>query len=100
MDQVPPLDWTRQGDALVRTFHRADFIDALGFVASVAQLAQAADHHPDIDLRYNKVHLRLQTHSAGHKVTSKDFQLAEQINHLSEGDIREMTEDLRKRLSL
>jgi len=83
---------------LSRTIPRADFVEALAFVLEVGKLAEAADHHPDIDIRYKTVHLSLTTHSAGHKVTAKDFALAEKINDLDEQSIRLTKDDLARRL--
>jgi 4a-hydroxytetrahydrobiopterin dehydratase len=100
MESTPPPGWTLHDHALVRTVERADFVEALGFILAVAGPAQAADHHPDIDLRYNKVRLSLSTHSAGHRVTPKDFQLAEQINLLTEDHVRSVTDELRHRFQL
>jgi 4a-hydroxytetrahydrobiopterin dehydratase len=100
MDRTPPSGWIRQDDALVRTIECADFLEALGFILALAAPAQKADHHPDIDLRYNKVRLSLSTHSAGHRVTEKDFQLAEEINNLNPDQIRSNTEELRHRFRL
>jgi 4a-hydroxytetrahydrobiopterin dehydratase len=100
MKSNPPPGWTLKDNALVRTVERADFVEALAFILAVAGAAQAADHHPDIDLRYNKVRLSLCTHSAGHRVTKKDFQLAEQINLLSEDHISSVTDELRHRFKL
>jgi 4a-hydroxytetrahydrobiopterin dehydratase len=97
METEPPSGWTLQDNALVRTVERTDFVKALGFILAVAGAAEAADHHPDIDLRYNKVRLSLCTHSAGHRVTPKDFQLAEQINRLGEDRIGSVTAELRHR---
>ena len=73
--------WEQQGDAIVRTFEHADFVAAMAFVNQVATLAEAADHHPDIDIRWNKVTLLLTTHSAG-GLTDKDRALAAQIDAL------------------
>lgn len=73
--------WTREGNAIVRTFIKKDFVRAMGFVQSVALLAEKMDHHPDIDIRWNKVTLTLSTHSAG-GLTENDFTLASQINQL------------------
>ncbi len=56
------------------------FVAAVRFVAYVAELAEAADHHPDIDIRYNKVRLALSTHSA-RGITAKDLDLARQIDN-------------------
>lgn len=61
--------------AIRRTFEFPTFRAAVAFVAYVAELAEAADHHPDIEVRYNKVTLTLTTHSAG-GLTDKDFTLA------------------------
>jgi 4a-hydroxytetrahydrobiopterin dehydratase len=73
--------WERIGDEIRRTFVYEDFVRAMGFVQSVALLAEKMNHHPDIDIRWNKVILALSTHSAG-GLTEKDFALAEQINDL------------------
>src|SRR5271170_5710938 len=97
MTQAPPPGWTQQGDALTRTLQRADFIEAIALVLKIAPLAEAADHHPDIDIRYRTVHLSLSTHSAGHKVTAKDFALAGQINGITESDITSCAAELRSR---
>ncbi|MEI9997946.1 MAG: 4a-hydroxytetrahydrobiopterin dehydratase [Verrucomicrobiota bacterium] len=63
----------------------------------IGRLAEAADHHPDIDIRYRIVHLRLSTHSAGHTVTAKDYALAQQINLVDEQAIRHTKEELTRR---
>jgi 4a-hydroxytetrahydrobiopterin dehydratase len=68
--------WERQGDEIRRTFAFADFVEALAFVNRVAELAEAMNHHPDIDIRYSKVTLALTTHDAG-GLTALDFDLAE-----------------------
>ncbi len=70
--------WENNGKEITRTYKFSDFKEALVFVNRVADLAEAADHHPDIDIRYNKVRLTLSTHSAG-GLTDKDFSLAKQI---------------------
>lgn len=75
------LIWKRDGGSLVKEVTRTDFVDAMGFVNEVAGLAEAANHHPDIDIRWNRVLLRLSTHSAG-GITAKDLALAEQIDGL------------------
>jgi 4a-hydroxytetrahydrobiopterin dehydratase len=77
------LDWERQGDVLVKVVRRDDFAGALAFVDAVGELAEAADHHPDIDIRWNTVTLRLTTHSAG-GLTAKDLSLAAEIDGLLE----------------
>jgi 4a-hydroxytetrahydrobiopterin dehydratase len=70
--------WERRGDEIRRTWTFADFEASMAFVDRVAALARAADHHPDIDIRYSKVTLALSTHDAG-GLTAKDFDLAEAI---------------------
>lgn len=74
-------DWKRKGEAITRTFEFKDFAGALQFVNAVAQLAERANHHPDIDIRWNKVTLALSTHDEG-GLTNKDFKLAAQIDGL------------------
>jgi 4a-hydroxytetrahydrobiopterin dehydratase len=73
--------WTLNGNQIEKTVERPDFVQAMGFVTSVALLAQAQDHHPDIDIRWNTVKLVLSTHSAG-GLTAKDFSLAQDIDAL------------------
>ena len=75
--------WIKKGTAILRTFQFRDFATAMEFVKAVADLAEKADHHPDIDIRYNKVRLILSTHSKG-GLTELDFNLAERIDTLSE----------------
>ena len=70
--------WERRGNEIRRTWAFADFRGAMAFVDRVADLADAADHHPDIDIRYSKVTLALSTHDAG-GLTARDFDLAEAI---------------------
>lgn len=70
--------WTIQGDTIVRTLEFSDFVEAMSFVTQVALLAERAFHHPDIDIRWNKVTLILSTHSAG-GLTEKDVDLASAI---------------------
>ncbi len=74
--------WKREGSEIRKMFVHKDFARAMGFVQSVALLAEKMNHHPDIDIRWNKVKLSLSTHSAG-GLTEKDFALAEQIDSLN-----------------
>ena len=76
------LDWERQDDVLVKVVRRDDFAGALAFVNAVGGLAEAADHHPDIDIRWNAVTMRLTTHSEG-GLTELDLELARRIDALS-----------------
>ncbi|MGH9607161.1 MAG: 4a-hydroxytetrahydrobiopterin dehydratase [Terracidiphilus sp.] len=71
--------WQIEAGELARTFQFADFRAALRFVNSVGDLAEQAGHHPDIDIRYNRVRLALVTHDAG-GLTEKDFDLAGKAN--------------------
>src|SRR2546423_13696156 len=57
--------WSRRGDVVTKTFQFRNFLDGIDFVASIAKAAEAADHHPDIDIRYTKIVGTLSTHSAG-----------------------------------
>ena len=74
-------NWELSNGAIIRTFAFKNFAEALAFVNRVGELAEAMDHHPDIDIRWNKVRLELSTHSAG-GLTKLDFDLASQINAL------------------
>ncbi len=82
-DQIADFDstsaWTRSGEEISRTFVFGDFNEAMGFVTRVAMAAEVADHHPDIDIRWNKVTLVLSTHDQG-ALTSKDLDLAATID--------------------
>jgi 4a-hydroxytetrahydrobiopterin dehydratase len=73
--------WKEQGSEIVRTFEFPDFRGALAFVNKVGDLAENAGHHPDIDIRYNKVKLTLTTHDAN-GLTGKDFDLAAAIDRV------------------
>ena len=70
--------WKAAGDRIEKTFTLPTFHRAIGFVAEIGILAEVADHHPDIDIRYNNVTVQLSTHSAG-GVTELDITLAERI---------------------
>ncbi len=70
--------WTREGDEIVKTFECPTFAAAVAFVVRIGFLAERADHHPDIDIRWRKVRLALTTHDQG-GLTRKDFDLASQI---------------------
>jgi 4a-hydroxytetrahydrobiopterin dehydratase len=75
--------WERRGNEIVKTFMRKDFAHAMTFVNEVAGAAEAAGHHPDIDIRWNKVTLALSTHAEG-GLTESDFQLAARIQELDQ----------------
>jgi 4a-hydroxytetrahydrobiopterin dehydratase len=74
--------WSLEGGELVRLCSFENFIGAMQFVNGVAELAEGAGHHPDIDIRYNKVRLALISHDAG-GLTQRDFDLAAGIDGLS-----------------
>jgi len=72
-------EWHLITGKLVKTVACADFVSALAYVGEVGRLAEAANHHPDIDIRYNRVSLALMTHdSAG--ITQLDLDLARQVD--------------------
>ena len=71
--------WSRSGDVITRTYQFKDFPAAMNFVNAVASLAEQAQHHPDMDVRWNKVTLALTSHDAG-GLTEKDFELARQCD--------------------
>lgn len=73
-------DWTRRGDELVRVHEAPSFPAAIRLVDAVAVLAEEADHHPDIDIRWRTVTFALCTHSVGRRITVLDTELAQQIN--------------------
>jgi 4a-hydroxytetrahydrobiopterin dehydratase len=75
--------WERRGNQIVKTFVRNDFAHAMVFVNEVASAAEVAGHHPDIDIRWNKVTLALSSHAEG-GLTDRDFQLAARIQELDQ----------------
>ena len=75
-------DWKIEGGELVRAFKFETFRDAISFVDKVADVAEEAGHHPDIDIRYNKVRLALISHDAG-GLTAKDFAIAAGADRLA-----------------
>ena len=74
--------WRIETGELTRTFTHKDFRAALAFVNKVGDLAEQAGHHPDIDIRYNKVRLGLVTHDAG-GISAKDFDMAAAVDRLA-----------------
>lgn len=73
-------DWSRDGSQIAADFKFKDFGEAMVFVNRVAEMAEEADHHPDIDIRWNKVHLVLTTHAKG-GLTQNDFDMAGRISN-------------------
>ncbi|NLE81218.1 MAG: 4a-hydroxytetrahydrobiopterin dehydratase [Rhodococcus sp.] len=72
-------DWHRSGDSIVRTVESPSFPEAIALVVKVAEMAESAGHHPDIDVRWRKVTYTLSTHSSG-GITQRDLDLAAQID--------------------
>lgn len=72
-------DWHGDGAAISRTFRFHDFSGSIDFVNAIAEIAESMRHHPDIDIRYNKVTLTLSTHDAG-GVTQRDLDLAREAD--------------------
>lgn len=70
--------WSRAGDELVKTYDCASFPDAIAFVVRIGFLAEAANHHPDLDIRWRKVRVALTTHDEG-GLTARDVDLARAI---------------------
>ena len=75
-------EWREQDNALVREFEFASFPAAIEFVDRVAEAAESANHHPDIDIRYRKVTVRWTTHSEG-GITERDHAMAERTSALA-----------------
>jgi len=78
-DEIPPAGWSRQDDRLTAEFVFPSFAEAIAFVNRVAEHADSMNHHPDIDIRYNRVQLVLTTHDAG-GLTRLDYDLADRIS--------------------
>jgi len=74
--------WSRRRNAIQRTFEFRDFVTAIKFVNAVARAAEKAEHHPDIDIRWNRVTLVLSTHDAG-GLTELDFAMARRSDVLA-----------------
>ena len=82
-DELSKLgNWALRQSIISRKFVFANFVQAIRFVNRVARLAEAANHHPDITINYNRVKLSLTTHDEG-GLTMKDFRLAGRINKLA-----------------
>jgi 4a-hydroxytetrahydrobiopterin dehydratase len=73
--------WTRDGDTIAKDFQCASFPDCIAFVVRIGFLAEAANHHPDLDIRWRNLHVALSTHDAG-GLTDLDFTLAGKIDEV------------------
>ena len=82
MERAAPQGWSVVDGALDREFRFRDFAEALAFVNRVGELAEAADHHPDIEIHWNRVRLRWWTHTA-EAITERDHLMAERANELA-----------------
>ena len=74
--------WSRRGDSIVKTFEFPTFAEAIAWVNRVALAADAANHHPDFDIRFSRVGASLSTHDSG-GVTVRDFTLARAMDELA-----------------
>lgn len=74
-------DWELEGNSLTRVIEFEEFMEGIDFVNDLAEIADEAQHHPDILIQYNKVTLTLTTHDAG-GVTGLDLELAQRIDNL------------------
>jgi 4a-hydroxytetrahydrobiopterin dehydratase len=83
LQQLP--EWRREGEAILRTVRCPTFRDAIGLVNRVAEAAEAADHHPDIEIVWRRVTFRLTTKASG-GLTEKDLAMAAQIDGLAASD--------------
>jgi len=82
-NRLESLDnWSEMNGAIQRTYQFKDFVESMAFVNKVADFAEAAQHHPDVLIRYNKVTLTLSTHDAG-GITDKDFDLAAKADSIA-----------------
>lgn len=74
--------WERQGEAIVKSFERGDFVGSVRFVDSLVEPAEAMGHHPDVEISWDTVTVTISTHSEG-GLTAADFELAEKIEALA-----------------
>lgn len=82
LEQLP--GWTAADNALTKTFVFETFMDAIAFVNRVADRAEAAWHHPDIAISFNRVKLTLTTHDEGSTIGTRDTELARMIENVRE----------------
>lgn len=74
--------WVREGDRIVKTFELADFVGSVGFVNKVVAPAEEMNHHPDLEISWNRVTVSITNHAAG-GLTDADFDLARKIDALT-----------------
>ena len=88
-----PEFWKEENNSLVREYEFGDFLDAMEFVNKVGYYSEKMKHHPDFEIRYNKVKLIIATHEKGNSITEKDIELAKKINSFDEVDLDEKKDD-------
>jgi 4a-hydroxytetrahydrobiopterin dehydratase len=74
--------WERAGDAIRRVFERKDFVGSVDFINALTPVAEELNHHPDLEVSWNKVTVSITTHSQG-GITDNDFELAKRIDALA-----------------
>lgn len=74
--------WERSGDAITKTFERGDFVGSVKFVDSLVEPAEALNHHPDLEISWDKVKVTITNHAEG-GLTPSDFELAAKIDALA-----------------
>jgi 4a-hydroxytetrahydrobiopterin dehydratase len=74
-------NWLKRAQTILRTFKFEGFLNSIAFVNRIARKAQKSNHHPDIDIRFNQVTLKLTTHDEG-GITKKDFSVARQCDEV------------------
>jgi 4a-hydroxytetrahydrobiopterin dehydratase len=82
-EQLSGLDgWRREGDAITREFDRGDFVGSVAFAGAIVAPAEDLGHHPDLEISWATVTVRITTHSEG-GLTDADFELARRIDHIA-----------------
>ena len=74
--------WKREGDAILKTFDRGDFVGSVDFVKALVEPAEEMGHHPDVSISWSEVEVTITTHSEG-GLTENDFELAKRIDALA-----------------
>lgn len=74
--------WRRSGEEIIKTFERGDFVGSVRFVESLVESAEEMGHHPDLEISWDKVTVKISTHSEG-GLTANDFELAKKIDALA-----------------
>jgi 4a-hydroxytetrahydrobiopterin dehydratase len=81
-ERLGELDgWSREGDAITKTFKNNDFVGSVKFVDSLVEPAEGMNHHPDLEISWDEVQVTITTHVEG-GLTDNDFELARKIDAL------------------